>query len=142
MQPNQSDKSQETSKEDTLKILLHQYETIVDLYKHHLDLLLKVNIFIYAITGAILSYYLSQPHAGLIRYALIFPAIVNITYSGFFFLASTRITAFDNDIKAIVKALGVFSYPDMMFLKLALLISSGLYFLISIGLFLITCLQH
>lgn len=122
-------------------MLLHQYDTIVSLYKHHLDLVLKVNVFIYAVTGAILSFYLSQPLNGLVKYALIFPSVMNGAYSSFFFVAASHIQAFDIDMRAINQSLGLISYPDVMFLKKALQISALLYLLIAIGLILITIIR-
>ncbi|MDL1988888.1 MAG: hypothetical protein LWX08_14830 [Deltaproteobacteria bacterium] len=122
----------------SLQVLLHQYDTLVGIHKHHLDLVLKVNIFIYAITGAILSFYFSKPQTGIIAYSLIFPAFVNLCYGIFFFYASKRIDIFTTDIQAIAKALKIISYPDINFLKHSLQISAFLYFIISIGLSCIT----
>jgi hypothetical protein len=125
--------------EARLKIVLHQYETLVGLYKHHLDLVLKVNIFTYAITGAILSFYFSfQQNNKLIAYSLIFPLIMNTIYAAYFFFASTKIHAFIADIKAIHAALNLIAYPDMNFLRYALIISAVLYACTAIGLLLIT----
>jgi hypothetical protein len=129
--------------EGNLKILFHQYETLVGLYKHHLDITLKTNIFIYAITGAILSFYFSKPQCnGILRYSLIFPSFLNLSYAVFFFLASTKITPFDNDIKAISRALGLMSYPDVRFLKYALRMSSLLFLMVAIGLIIITIINN
>lgn len=121
-----------------LQILLHQYDTLVGIYKHHLDLVLKVNIFIYAITGAILSFYFSKPKTGIIAYSLIFPIAINLCYGAFFFFASTKIDIFTADVKAIANALKIISYPDITFLKHSLKISALLYLIISIGLLCIT----
>jgi hypothetical protein len=44
----------------TSEILWKQYELHVGLYKEYLNLLLKFNVFYYAATGALLSYYLSH----------------------------------------------------------------------------------
>ena len=51
--------------------LWKQYQLHVDLYKHYLELSLKLNAFSYAVTGAILSFYLSrqQPVGGALRFA-------------------------------------------------------------------------
>lgn len=50
----------------------------VDLFKHYLELTLKVNIFYYAITGAILSFYFSRPDPLVLRWALVFPFIMSV----------------------------------------------------------------
>lgn len=124
--------------EDKVKILLHQYDTIVNLYKHNMDLTIKVNIFIYAVTGSILSFYLSKQSIGLMRYALIFPSIMNFGYAFFFYQASKKVTPFHIDLIAINKALGLLSFPDITILQRTLELSSLLFLLISVGLSLIT----
>jgi len=40
--------------------LWKQYEISVDLYKHYLKLAIEINVFYYAITGAIVSYYFAH----------------------------------------------------------------------------------
>ncbi|MBI5656728.1 MAG: hypothetical protein HZC44_07890 [Geobacter sp.] len=124
--------------EDKVKILLHQYSTIVDVYKHNLDLVLKANIFIYAITGSILSFYMSKPNTGIMKFALIFPAILNVSYSWFFFYSADHVKYFHMDIVEIIKALGLISCPNVLFLKKTLQVSAWLLLLVSIGLSLIT----
>ena len=42
------------------EMLWRQYSLHVDLYKFYLDLAIKINVFYYAVTGAILAYY-SEP---------------------------------------------------------------------------------
>ena len=138
---NQLDYSQNPpyTKEDEIKIFLHQYQVIVDLYKHHLEIILKVNIFMYAITGSILSFYLSQNnHNGLVKYSLVFPIIINLFFSVFFFYASTKIHWFDKDITYITARFKYLSKPDVMILKYSLILSAALFILVSSGLSLIT----
>ncbi len=123
-------------------VLLHQYETIVGLYKHHLDLVLKINIFLYAVTGAIVSFYFSQPNDGLIKYSLVFPAAMNLGYSYFFFISSEKFSFFDIDLKAITSKLNLISCPDIMTVKKMLRLSAWLFLSISLGLFLLTILRE
>jgi hypothetical protein len=122
------------SDEDQLKILLHQYQTIVDWYKHHIRLLLEANIFIYAVTGSILSYYVSQkPHDGIMQYSLILPVVMNFSYAILFYYGSTNMGWFSEEIKDISVKLNLKSIPDVMFLSTALRVSSLLFAIIAIG---------
>src|SRR3990172_8946355 len=138
MQPNPHAQTPPPLSDLQLKILLHQYETIIGLYKHHIDSIIKINIFIYAVTGAILSFYFSQPCTGIIKYSLIFPSLMNLGYSLFFFVSSNYIQPWDTDIKAITSRLGLISYPDVMTLKRMLRLSAILFVLISLGIALLT----
>jgi hypothetical protein len=54
-----------------------QYELQVDLYKHNLDLVVKVNAGYYAITGAIVSYVLAHSGVTRIRFALLLPMVLS-----------------------------------------------------------------
>jgi hypothetical protein len=43
---------------DAPELLWRQYALSVDLYKFYMDLVVKFNVFYYAVTGAILSFFL------------------------------------------------------------------------------------
>lgn len=141
MQTNQPAQPSPPISDMQLKVLLHQYETIIGLYKHHLESIIKINIFLYAVTGAIVSFYFSQPCSGLIKYSLIFPCVMNLAYAIFFFDASNNIHPWDTDIKAIAATLGLISYPSVMTLKKILRLSAILFILVFIGLALLTILR-
>ena len=53
-------------------VLMKQYQLMVDTYTKYLDVTIKFTLFTYAVTGAILSFYLSQPAQGVMRFALLF----------------------------------------------------------------------
>lgn len=66
--------------------LWKQYDVHVDLYKHYLKLVIEMNVFYYAITGAIVSYYfahrIEEPE---IRFSLMLPIAMS-AFLAFFFL--------------------------------------------------------
>ena len=64
--------------------LWKQYEIQVDLYKHYLKLALEVNVFYYAITGAIVSYYFAHRAESSVQYALLLPIIMSAMFSFLF----------------------------------------------------------
>lgn len=46
---------------DDRELLWKQYQLNIELYRTYLDLALKLNLFYYAITGAIVSFYFAHP---------------------------------------------------------------------------------
>jgi hypothetical protein len=54
---------------------LKHYEVLAETVRHSMELLLKANVFYYAVTGAILSFYFSRPEpvAPTLRFVLAFP---------------------------------------------------------------------
>ena len=53
------------------------FELSVNLLKTYLDLAIKLNLFHYAITGAILSFYFSKENTAVFIYSLILPTEVS-----------------------------------------------------------------
>lgn len=54
-----------TADKDTL---MKQYQMMVDVHKFYFEIVLKFLVFHYAVTGAILSFYLSQPNVGVMHF--------------------------------------------------------------------------
>jgi hypothetical protein len=80
-------------------------DVILDLYKHHLKLLLEANVFIYAVTGALLSFvftHLSVPH---IRWVLSFPFVFGLSFVAFFWMAGRGIEYNQKELDLIAGAL-------------------------------------
>jgi hypothetical protein len=119
---SEADKGRET--------LWKQYEIQIDLYKHHTELLLKFTIYYYAITGALTSYYLSQPRHPFRAISLLFPLMVSFLY-GLIFIYSARAVESDLDeIADLSRSLGLKRWTGMYLLPLALKVS-GLLFLVT-----------
>jgi hypothetical protein len=83
----------EMLKEQPKELLWKQYELHLDLYKHYLELALKFNIFYYAVTGAVLSFYFSNAaDVGMKRYLLlVFPVLLSFGFGGFFIYAASLV---------------------------------------------------
>src|ERR1019366_1581322 len=67
-------------------------ETILDLYKHHLRLLLEANVFLYAVTGALLSFVVAHLRVPHIRLVLLFSGLFDAMFAVFFLLAGRDIS--------------------------------------------------
>ena len=109
------------------------YQSHVDLYKHYLDLVIKFNVFYYAITGAFLSYYFTNAGNDWVRWALVFPVVMSLFFSGLFFVSARAVKYMNEEIQNISLMFG-FTQPKIDILKYALVISSVLFGLISVGL--------
>jgi len=115
--------------------LLRQYQIHVDLYKHYLELSLKVNIFYYAITGAILSFYFTRPHDYyFIKYSLILPFLMSLLFAGIFIYSSIILNVTRKEVFQIRDWLGLRTAPEFNVLKYFLRASAFLFIVVAIGL--------
>ena len=114
--------------------LMRQYEISVDLYKHHLKLAIELNIFYYAITGAIVSYYLAHQSEPLMRWALALPLLMSLLFVGLFIYGGVQQNAFRYEVFRIRDALGLRVAPELLVLSIFLYIYSALMFGVAVGL--------
>jgi len=121
----------ENSSEKTNKeILWRQYSQHTDLYKFYLSLVLKANIFYYAITGAILSYYFTNIEKGPIKYSLLLPIILSISL-GMIFLRGALLMKYPRrEMFRIRDELGLDSAPEFNILTLFLYVFGIILFLV------------
>ena len=115
-------------------ILWKQFVVYVDLYKFYLDLTIKINLFYYGITGAIVSFYFTHPHTPLIRYALCLPVLMGLAFSGIFFWGAHLMPVLRKDIFDIRDKLELATAPDLGVLTLALRMFASLLLFVSFGL--------
>ena len=67
---------------DVQQLNWNRYALHIDLYKFYFDLIIKLNIFYYGITGAILSYYLSKTlNNSQLEYVLFLPKFFGICFA-------------------------------------------------------------
>ena len=67
---------------DDRELLWNAFEKELELYKFYLEVALKLSIFVFGITGAIISHYLVNAAAGpWTRWALILPLIMNCGFA-------------------------------------------------------------
>ena len=122
---------------DRIEIVFEHYKIHIDLYKHYLELLIKFNLFYYAITGAILSFYFANKTIIFIQFVLLFPFIMSLIFSGFFFYASVKAKNSREEIVDIALALDLKVFPEFNILVILLKLFSILFILISILLLLL-----
>lgn len=101
-------------------LLWRQYALHVDLYKFYLDLTIKVNVFYYATTGAILSYYFQHTGDGAARYALILPVVFSVALGGIFWCGSNLVSVVRREMFTIRDQLHLTAAPEFQVLTVFL----------------------
>jgi len=105
------------------EILWRDYALNADLYKFYLDILLKLNIFCYGITGGIVSYCLSNHQMTVVRWALVLPLLMSVFFGVLCLYSSFLARELDSDTFELSKKLSLgtshaFS-PLVYFLRLS-----------------------
>ena len=112
----------------------------VDLYRHYLDLTLKFNAFYYALTGAIVSFYLSRTQPGVLRFSLLLPIVLGYSlavicaWGAFLNLNTRRFFIFAS------QQLGFGVWPEIRVLSVILWVSAVVFFLVATALTVVLCL--
>ena len=120
-------------------ILWKQYALHIDLYKHYLELTLKFNVFYYAATGAILSYFFSKSEIVLLKYSLLFPIAMSITFGILFIYGASKLRITRQDVFIIRDKLGLETAPELNVLSMLLIVSALLMFVVSTILLIFFC---
>ena len=114
--------------------LWKQYEINVDLYKHYLKLTIEINVFYYAITGALLSYYLAHHSQPSLRFALVLPFLMSVLLAVLFIYGANLNRITRAEMFRVRDALGLQVAPDFLVLTWLLAICAILMFAVAIGL--------
>ena len=116
-----------------------QIDKDIELYKFYIELLIKSAIFIYAITGGVLSYFFSHGETPLMRYSLLAPILFNL---GFGLICSLNLREAVKLAK-IHKALcgkAKMSEPYMLrALPMMIVFFGVMYFVVAIGVMVLFC---
>jgi len=120
-------------------ILWKQYSQTVELYKFYMDLTVKFNVFYYAVTGGILTFYFGNPGIENIKYALILPIIMSLAFAGFFIYGGYLMRYLRTDVFEIRDALSLKVAPDVGVLAHLLYIFAVVFIVVAAGcLYLVT----
>ena len=106
--------------------LLRQYEISIDLHKHYLKLALELNVFYYAITGALVSYYFAHRSEPLMRWTLLLPLLMSVLFSTLFTYGGIQQNVLRREVFEIRNALGFHSAPELLVLSVFLYIFAAL----------------
>ncbi len=115
----------------TPETLIKEREMLLDLYKHHLKLLLEANVFIYAVTGAIGSFVSLHTSIPDIRWILLLPAAVCVVFAALFIIVSSGFGNTDSELNKIAEGLNTNTVSIINALPVALRFSAGLLIVIA-----------
>lgn len=117
------------------EILWRQLSQNIELYKFYMELVVKFNVLYYAVTGAIISFFLAHPEIDDLKFSLILPFIMSIAFGGFFIHGANLMDFLRQNVFDIRDALKLSVAPDVGVLSTLLYIFSTVYFLIAGGCF-------
>ena len=112
--------------------LWKQYELLVELYKFYMKLTIKINLFYYGITGAILSFYFTHPNTPVVVYAIGLPILMSVVLAGIFFYGACLMPVLRKDLFALRDRLGLDTAPDLGVLTIVLSAFGGLFVVVAI----------
>jgi uncharacterized membrane protein YbhN (UPF0104 family) len=115
------------SKENEL--LWKQYESQIGLYKFYIEIVIKLNAFHYAITGAILTFYFANRGIPDIKWALLLPAFLSFCLAAFFAYGAERNLVSRRDVFNLRDLLKLSVVPELMVLTVLLVIFCVAHFL-------------
>src|SRR5688572_7813794 len=110
---------------DRQELLWRQFELHVGLYKHYLELALKVNAAFYAITGAIVSYVLAHRDDGMSQSGLFVPLVLGAGLVALFAYGAVMLRATRAEMIGIRDELGLETIPEFKVLSLVLWLSAA-----------------
>jgi hypothetical protein len=104
--------------------LWREYALHCDLYKFHLESTIKLLVLMFAVTGAMLGYYINLQPTNDLRKFLLVPACAMNLIVGFGFLMAARgVPARKREVISIAKRLGFQSPPNLTLVQLFLFLS-------------------
>ncbi|WP_291476539.1 hypothetical protein [Acidovorax sp.] len=122
------------------EILWKQYQTNVELFKFYMDLVVKFNVFFYAVTGAIISFVLAQVEASaMLRWALALPLVMSLCFAVFFVYGAVLMRILRNETFELRDALHLRAAPDVGVLSVLLLLFAFIYLLVAIASTILLC---
>ena len=115
----------------TREELWRHYRVHVDLYKHYLKMALEFNAFYYAITGAIVSYFLAHrndPASGdrATRYALLLPIAMSVLFGVLFAFGAKANVNSRKEVIRVINVLGLSVWPEFAVLSVFLAVCAVL----------------
>jgi hypothetical protein len=119
---------------DRDELLWKQYELNVELYKFHLDVVVKVVAFHYAVTGAILTYHFQHKGDAVTNYALYLPIALSAILCFLFVYGALRVGIVRRELEAISGQLKLKTAPAIQLLTLILWAFAILLFLTAMAL--------
>lgn len=100
--------------------LWREYQMSVDLYKFYIDMVIKMLVWYYAVTGGIISFHLTRTAPSFARWALVLPLIVSVALAALFVWGARRWQPVRNNAVALSELLKLTDYFELRALDLLL----------------------
>lgn len=122
---------------DSTELKWDEFKQTVEIHRSYLELSIKINMFYYAITGAILSFYFTHTHIPMAKYALGLPILLSLALATCFLWSAKLSYVLRAHIRSTANELGFKTYPEgivlvifcVMFGIILLLVSATLIWL-------------
>ncbi len=115
------------------ELLWRQYNLLSGLYTFYLDLIIKANLFLYGITGGIVTIVFANSHVKGIRWSLLLPFLFCVAFVLISFRGAKEAKEFRNEIFRIRDILNIRLAPHVDILVLTLLATGIIYIIVAIG---------
>ncbi len=106
-----------------------EYELHINLYRYYLDIGLKVTVFFFFVTGAIVGFYLRNPKWPM-QLSLLLPFLMCLAFVGVSFHGAILWSRVTYIIKDIRKELGIKKAPDINLMTLLLVVYGAVFLII------------
>jgi hypothetical protein len=116
------------------KLLWDEYKLQVETYRFYLELVIKINLFFYAITGGILSFYFAGVNKEQVQLALVLPLVMSVLLFAFFLFGGISNKTSQKQVKLLATELGFKVYHATITLTYLLYGCSALMALVFVGL--------
>lgn len=124
---------------DDRDLLWSQYNQVVELYKYYLDIIIKLNVFFYAVTGAILSFVVANLKEPNFKLAVLLPLAISLGFAIVSFYGATLVPALRREIAACRDALGLKTSPEAQVLTVLLVMFGVIFLAVAVGCVFILC---
>ena len=119
---------------DATELKWNDFKQNVELHRSYLDIAIKLNMFYYAITGAILSFYFTHNNIPMAKYTLGLPILLSIGLSILFLWSAILANNLRSHIRTSAGELGLNAYPEGIVLVLICAIFGAVLVVVSIAL--------
>lgn len=117
-------------------ILLKDYEICVELFKYYLSISIQLNLFYYAITGAILSFHFTQENVNISIIALLLPILLSLGFGILFLYGAKLAYNFKVNLKKRADKLGLENHVNAIILVFSCIIFGVIMLIVGIVLIL------
>lgn len=119
---------------DAMDIKWNDFKQAVELHRNYLELAMKLNMFYYAITGAILSFYFTHTEMPMAKFALGLPIVLSVALAVVFLWSAFMAQRLRMHIRNTARELGLATAPEGIVLVMICVIFGAMLTLVFLAL--------